>query len=82
MPENMEGVTIACGGNYETFEYAGKTVGDARRQLADILHIPPAATAVVNGRRETDQYVLQRGDHLDFQKEAGSKAILGSAASK
>lgn len=76
MPEEIGGtVRISCGGNDENFNFGGRTVGDARVQLADILHIPPAATAVVNGNVVHDMYVLKTQDHLDFRKEVGAKAI-------
>lgn len=76
MPEDIGGmVRISCGGNDENFSFGGRTVGDARMQLADILHIPPAATAVVQGSVVNDVYVLKTQDHLEFRKEVGAKAV-------
>lgn len=76
MPEENTGeVKVSCGGNSMQFDgLAGLSVGVIQRRLTEILHIPPAPLAVVNGQIVQIDYIISSGDHLDFQKEVGSKA--------
>ena len=56
---------------------AGKTVGEVRDQVADILNVPANAQARVNGIQAGDEVQLGDGDTLEFVKTAGEK---GAAA--
>lgn len=49
----------------------GKSVGEARKELADHLGIPPDAKPCVDGRSVDDSYVPPRGATLEFVQKAG-----------
>ena len=52
---------------------AGKTVGEVRDQVAEILNVPANAQARVNNAQANDDAELADGDTLEFVKTAGEK---------
>ena len=67
-------IKVTCGANTEEYgNIEGKSVGEVRRTLRDILNIPEGARALVNGETVEDNYKLALGDSLEFVKPAGQK---------
>ena len=67
-------VTIRHGVNSITSDSAaGKTVGEIRAQVADILNVPGGAQARINNAQAGDDAELADGDTLEFVKTAGEK---------
>lgn len=67
-------ITFICGANtQELEEVAGKTVGEVRSQLADVLNVPNQVRTLVNGQSVEDGHVLQEGDRVELLKPAGEK---------
>ncbi len=67
-------IKVTCGANSEEYgNIEGKTVGEVRKTLRDILNIPDGARALVQGEEVDDSYVLEVGDSLEFVKPAGQK---------
>jgi hypothetical protein len=68
---------VSCGINEVPESVARNLVGRAvaaiRHDLAGALNISDDATPVVNGHQVPETYVLQPGEHLDFQRLAGTK---------
>lgn len=65
--------TIINGVNTLQANLTGKTVGDVRAMLAQVLNIDPAAVASINGERADADRTLGEGDELEFVKSAGEK---------
>jgi hypothetical protein len=70
---------ISCGINEIMSEQAGLTVGQIRAALSNALNIGADAQPSVNGQRVAETYVLQPGEHLDFQKMVGVKGYSSVA---
>jgi len=67
-------VKVVCGANSQEFgNIAGKTIGEVRKTLRDILNIPDEARAVVDEQDAPEGYPLEVGDVLEFIKPAGQK---------
>jgi hypothetical protein len=66
-------VTAISGASCETFQIAGQTVVHARNFLGPVLNVDDEADALVNGQQADKDYVLQKGDRLEFVKKAGEK---------
>jgi len=67
-------VTIRHGVNTISVDSAaGKTIGEVRDQVADILNVPENAQARVSGVQAEDSKELADGDTLEFVKTAGEK---------
>jgi hypothetical protein len=64
---------ITCGANDQSGDYAGKSVGDLRNELKDVLNIPDESTAMINGEEVDDARVLTGDESLEFVKAAGGK---------
>ena len=57
-------------GYYET---VGKTVGKVKKYFGDAYSLPEQVVTYVDGEAVSDDYVLQDGQELDWQKETGVK---------
>jgi len=67
-------IKVTCGANSQEFgDLEGKKVGKVRRDLAQAFNIPKDAKALVQGEQVEDNYVLRKGNHLEFVKAAGTK---------
>lgn len=67
-------IRIICGANAQELEdVAGKTLGEVKSQLTDVLNIPPQARAIVGGETVGDDHVLEEGTQIEFVKPAGDK---------
>ena len=67
-------ITVTCGANVNSFgDISGKSIGQLRHDLADVLNIAPGAGAIVSGSEVDDDYVLAPGDRVEFIKQAGVK---------
>ena len=53
----------------------GKTIGEAKRRLRDLLNLPADATATVNAESVRDDHVIGIGEKVEFSKEAGKKGL-------
>lgn len=67
------GVNVSYGIHKMTADAIGKTVADVRAGLAQVMNIPANAGAVIGGNRVTDDHVIQKGQAVEFVKEAGVK---------
>lgn len=67
-------ITVVSGANENSYEtLSGKTVGQVRSMLAQLLNIDPQATASVNGVGVTESHTVMDGDEVVFAKKAGEK---------
>lgn len=64
---------VINGVNQLDSDLVGKTVGQVRAMLAQVLNIAPDAVANVNGERADSDRTLEAGDELEFVKAAGEK---------
>jgi len=68
-------VTVACGAASGTYPVAGKTAGEVRDTLRDVLNIDDSFEVRVNGTTVLPTHVLEAGNMLEFVKPAGTKAL-------
>lgn len=68
-------VTVRSGANSADVEFAGKTVGQARQELAEALNISADARATLGGKAVDDDYTLRNGDSLVFTKQTAEKGF-------
>jgi len=54
----------------------GRSVGDVRAVLQQVLNISPRAVAVVNGREVGADHLLKEGEQLEFVRLAGEKGAF------
>ena len=52
---------------------SGKTVGEVREQVADLLNVPDSAQVRVNGATATEDDVIGENATVEFVKVAGEK---------
>jgi hypothetical protein len=65
---------IVCGANSQELDgVAGKTLGEIKSQLADVLNIPSPVQAIVGGQNVNDDYVLKEDETVELVKPAGEK---------
>lgn len=65
---------IICGANAQELDgVAGKTLGEVKSQLADVLNIPSPVQTIVGGQTVNDDYELKEGDTVELVKPAGAK---------
>jgi len=69
----LDKVRVVHGANAGYFELAGKTVGQAKKQLRDVMNIPSDAGASIGPLDVDDDTVLESGMSLEFTKNAGQK---------
>ena len=62
-------VTISFGVESKEEDLAGATVKQARESVAGTFGIPENAVSMVNGKPVDENYVLQDGDILKFDKK-------------
>ena len=78
------GVQVIYGASVQALPLIGLRVSDARPIVQTILQVDPRSPAVVNGRRVQADYVIARGDVLEFVHHAGEKGrtpwIFGSSS--
>lgn len=66
-------ITVSCGGSQDEFDVVGHTVAEVADLLREVLNIPAAPVANVNGSKVALDYVLKEGDILDFVQKAEKK---------
>lgn len=67
-------ITVTCGANTSAFgEIAGKSIGQLRQDLGDVLNIAPDSQVIVSGENVDENYILQAGDRVEFIKASGVK---------
>jgi len=73
-------ITVRHGVNTLTLEnLAGKSVGEVRGQVEDLLNVPDTAQARVNGVPTGEETVLSDGASVEFVKVAGEKGAAARA---
>jgi len=65
--------TVRYGVYGQPGNYAGKTVGEVRKQLQTAWSIPTDAKAHKGKAAMDDSYVIQAGDSIDFHRQLGEK---------
>ena len=66
---------VIYGVNELDLDLAGKSIRGIWRALEQVLNIPREARVTVNGATADDEYVVQPGDEIEFQKAAGVKGL-------
>jgi len=66
-------VRVVNGANEGVYPVAGKTIGDVRKGLRDILSLSPRLLAFRDGKVSEDATVLEDGDNLEFCLVSGMK---------
>ena len=71
---SLDKVRVIHGANERYFDHlSGKTVGSVRKSLRDAFNIPGDASALIDGKQVSDDFILQSGHNLEFVKQAGVK---------
>lgn len=75
LDDSLGKVRLTYGAHDINVEISGLSVAEAMLAYQDILNVDPSAEAYVNGKVVTDKAAtrLQKGDRLEFMKEAGQK---------
>ena len=69
-------VTIRYGVNTLSLDnVAGKTVGEVREQVTDLLNVPDAAQVRVNSVPAQEDALIADGASVEFVKVAGEKGV-------
>jgi len=66
-------VTVASGPYAEQLPVANMSVGEVRTRFRDRLDLDPHSVAIVDGRRVSDDHVLQSGQVLSYIRPSGEK---------
>jgi hypothetical protein len=74
-PTTNDKIRVIHGPNEHYVSLSGKTVGEARKKLKDVLNLPGDADAIVGDKTVADDFVLVPGMNLEFQKSTGVKGI-------
>ena len=67
------GVMVSYGSHEMMADAVGKTIGDVRAGLAQVMNIDPQARPIVNGKPVPEDYTLKSNEQVEFIKEAGVK---------
>jgi len=67
------GVQVIWGASLQTLQLAGMQIQHARRLLQSLMHIDPAAPALINGEPARANQRISEGDVLEFGVHAGEK---------
>jgi hypothetical protein len=67
------GVQVIWGASVQTLQLGGMQVQHARRLLQSLMHIDPAAPALINGEPARPNQRINEGDTLEFVVHAGEK---------
>lgn len=67
------GVPYSFGVHEGIADAVGKTVADLRAAVGQPMNLPADAQAVINGQRVGNDHVIQKGEQVEFIKEAGVK---------
>lgn len=66
-------IQVSCGASSGRFPVTGKSVADVGEFLKEVLNVDKLSTGLVNGREVDGNYILKKGDTLEFLKPAGKK---------
>jgi sulfur carrier protein ThiS len=67
-------VTVIYGADSEQADLKDRSVAEVRALYANVFNLAPEAIAKVNGKQVSEDYKLQDGDKLEFQKAANKFA--------
>jgi len=67
------GVQVTYGTHVMMADAIGKTVGQVKAAMAQVMNIPTNAGAVIGSKRVTDDTIIEKGQQVEFIKEAGVK---------
>ena len=70
---NTTTIRVSSGAAAGDFSVAGRTVGEVRDLLAEVLNVDPMSKGIVNGKNVEDDYAIQIDDNVEFLKPAGKK---------
>ncbi len=76
------GVQVIYGAGTQSLPLVGLRIADARSLVETILRVEPRSPALVNGRHARLDYVIARGDVLEFVHHAGEKGAVWTYASR
>jgi len=66
-------IQVSCGASTGNFPVVGRKVGEVGEFLREVLNVDTLSSAMVNGRRVENDYILKVGDSLEYLKPAGQK---------
>lgn len=66
-------IEVTCGANTGNFPVVGRRVGEVAEYLREVLNVTRMSTGLVNGKEKGNDYVLTKGDRLEFLKPTGKK---------
>ncbi len=78
LPGKIVSVTVISTVNIRTSNLAGKTVGDVRTMVEQLMNVGPRAIPIVNGGVVDSRHVLNDGDVLEFAIPGGTKGYPSS----
>ena len=66
-------ISVSCGASSGNFAVVGKSVADVKSLYREIMNIDLESSAVVNGDKVRESYILKKGDVLEFLRKSGTK---------
>lgn len=74
-PQKQQLATIRYGIHTNQMNVVGKTVKEVRAQTQGIWQTPADASAFNGKTKLEDNYVIQEGDEIEFQRRTGEKGL-------
>lgn len=69
----QKSASIRFGFYNEKFPVVGKSVADVRSQIQGMWNVPADAVGFNGKTRLEDNYIIQEGDEIEFQRRTGEK---------
>ena len=68
-------VRVVHGANEGHFDLRGTTIGVVRRRLRDVFNLPSEAVALIGGKQEVDDRIINDDESVEFVCEKGIKGL-------
>ena len=69
-------IEVSCGANQGQYPVCGKSIGQVKEILKEVLNVPRMSDGLINGKVKDDSYSLKEGDTLEFMKPSGEKGDI------
>lgn len=73
MADSNAGVVLLYGIHQYVADVVGKTIAQVKQAYAQTMNLPANAVAHVNGAAVSDDHLIERGQEIEFIKQAGVK---------